>query len=169
MRTLVLNSGYEPLHLVSWQKALCLVLIGKADIVSEHNEVVRTVTKQFRRPSIVKLKKYIRFAARLGFVRCTRKNILLRDEFVCQYCSVKCNHKTATVDHVIPRAKGGQTVWDNVVAACAKCNRKKGCQDLSATSMNLIRKPKRPSWSDMVRGSREPIHKDWLPFLSHYK
>ena len=166
MRTLVLNAGYEPMQLVSWQRALCLVFAAKAEIVAEYDKVVRTISTSFKLPSVVRLKRYVRVARRLGLVRCTRKNVFLRDRFRCQYCGAHCSAGHITIDHVVPRSKGGRTMWNNVVAACPACNRKKGDRDLKESGMRLVHHPRRPTWSEIMgSGDTEPYVSDWLPFL----
>jgi 5-methylcytosine-specific restriction endonuclease McrA len=165
MRTLVLNAGFEPMQFVSWEKALCLVISAKAEVVAEYHRVVRTVSQSFKLPSVVRLKRYVELVARIGVVRCTRKNILLRDRCQCQYCGLQCRAQSATIDHVVPRSKGGKTTWTNVVVACDVCNRRKGSRSVEDAGMKLLRKPRRPGWSDMVeRGTNEVIDA-WLPFL----
>lgn len=166
MRTLVLNAGYEPMQLVSWQRAICLVLSEKAEIISEYDERVRTVSQSFGLPSVVRLKRYVRIVRQFSLARCSRKNILIRDNYSCQYCGVKCSSATATVDHVIPRSKGGKTVWNNVVVACSPCNLKKGNMWLKNTDMRLLRQPKRPHWREML-GTPENEADDWLPYLKY--
>ncbi|MGE0174775.1 MAG: HNH endonuclease [Oligoflexales bacterium] len=166
MRTLVLNAGFEPMQLISWKRALCLVLIGKAEIVAEYNKFVRSVSTNVRLPSIVRLKRYVRVVQRLSMVRCTRRNIILRDNHQCQYCGVVCHPTAITIDHIVPRSKGGKTVWNNVVASCAHCNRKKGSRSLSDINMKLIKKPMRPTWSDIIGSNEHPIASEWLPYLS---
>lgn len=166
MRTLVLNAGYEPMQLITWQRALCLVMIGKAEIVAEYNKMVRTVREQYAMPSVVRLTRYVRVVKRLGLVRCTRKNILIRDNYQCQYCGVTCHPSTITIDHVIPKCRGGRTQWNNVVAACAACNRRKGDRPLTDSGLNLLKPPARPTWQEMMRAFDEPFLHDWLPFLN---
>ena len=124
MRTLVLNSGFEPMLLISWERAICLVLSEKAEVISAYNEYIRTVSRSFPLPSVIKLNAYVKLVRRFGVVRCTRRNIMLRDRHECQYCGVKCNPSLATIDHVIPRAQGGLTTWENVVVSCPSCNRR---------------------------------------------
>ena len=168
MRTLVLNAGYEPMQLISWQRALCLVLSQKAEVVAEYDHQVRSVARSFSLPSVVRLKRYVQIVKNFGLVRCTRKNILLRDRYQCQYCGVRCTHNSATIDHVMPRSKGGKTTWSNVVVACHPCNRKKGNRLLERISMRLKRKPRRPSWKELMadEDGKEPNH-EWLPWLDY--
>lgn len=166
LRTLVLNAGYEPVQLVSWQKALCLVLSEKAEVVALYEAVARSVTQQFRLPSVVRLVRYVRAVSRLTMVRCTRKNVLLRDRYQCQYCGVKCRQQTISIDHVVPRSKGGKTVWTNVVAACHTCNRKKANRSPERAGMKLMREPRRPHWADLIEDPAREAEADWLPYLT---
>ncbi len=167
MRTLVLNAGYEPMQLVNWQRAICLVISQKAEIVAEYDQTIRSVSKTFSLPSVVRLKRYVQIVRNFGMVRCTRKNILLRDRCQCQYCAVQCSQGSATIDHVIPRSKGGKTTWNNVVVACHSCNRKKGNRSLDRISMRLLRKPKKPSWTEMVGDNSDSTLYEWLPYLDY--
>ena len=163
MRTLVLNAGYEPIHLVSWEKGLCLVLLGKAEIIAEHDGVARSINDEFIKPSVVRLVKYVYLVKRICAVRCTRKNILTRDKYRCQYCGTKVNSKKITIDHVIPKSKGGTHVWNNVVACCQECNSRKGDKLLKNTSMKLLNKPKQPAFKDFIDG----IHSEYQRLLPH--
>jgi 5-methylcytosine-specific restriction endonuclease McrA len=167
MRTLVLNAGYEPMVLINWQRAICLVLSEKAEIVAEYNQVIRTVSTTYALPSVVRLTNYVRVLNRFGIVRCSRKNIILRDRHQCQYCGVLCNMETISIDHVIPRCKGGRTTWENVVAACHDCNRKKGDQSLIQVGMALVRHPKQPSWRELMGEVDFPMEADWLRYLDY--
>lgn len=166
MRTLVLNAGYEPMQLISWQRALCLVLQEKAEIVARYDAVVRSVSHSFRLPSVVRLVRYVQVLTRFGVVRCTRKNVLLRDHHQCQYCGVKCHQDAITIDHVVPRAKGGKTTWNNVVAACHPCNRKKGSRNLADTGMILMKQPRRPSFKELMGDGADDTLIEWLPYIS---
>lgn len=166
MRTLVLNSGYEPMQLISWQRALCLVLAQKAEIVAEYSQVVRSVSRSVALPSVVRLLRYVRVVSRFGFVRCTRKNVLLRDGYQCQYCGVRCRPGAITIDHVVPRMRGGKTIWTNVVAACHTCNRKKGSRSLDDTGMVLLKPPRRPAWRELIDDDNRDAASDWLPYLN---
>jgi len=167
MRTLVLNAGFEPIHLVSWQKALCLVISSKAEIVAEYDEVVRSVSHMFKLPSVVRLKRYVRSFQRVMSVRCTRKNILLRDRGQCQYCGVFCSSNSITIDHINPKSKGGKTTWDNVVAACPTCNRKKGDKSIERCGMKLIKAPKRPTWLELFAEFHREEFDYWRGFLAN--
>ncbi len=165
MRTLVLNAAYEPIHLVTWEKAMCLVVTAKAEIVAEYDEVVRSVSQIFKLPSVVRLKRYVRTFRRTMNSRCTRRNILLRDRFTCQYCGSRMNHHNVTIDHVKPKCRGGATVWDNVVTACHHCNRKKADMTPEEAGLKLMKSPRRPTWIDLLEEAHRELINSWLPFL----
>ena len=112
--------SYYPLSLWSWQDAIKAVFLDRVNIVSEYERVVRSPSFEFRLPSVVSLKTYVKPARTPAF---TRFNVFLRDRFTCQYCG---DHDDLTFDHVVPRSKGGHTTWDNVVTACSPCNLLKG-------------------------------------------
>lgn len=152
MRTIVLNTGYEPIQIISWQRALCLILAEKAELVAEYSgKVVRSVSKSFPQPSVVRLKTYVRGIGRLrSLSRYNRSNLLLRDRFTCQYCGFKGNAKTVNIDHVLPRCRGGVNSWENTVAACHACNSKKGDLTPEEAGMKLRRQPRRPEWRDLI-------------------
>lgn len=145
MKTLVLNAGYEPVRVVSWQKAMILILTEKAELIKAYDRFVRSARQSFVLPQIIKLKRYIKsFALAAGAVSYSRHNVFKRDKFVCQYCNKKLTEKSATIDHVIPRSKGGLDTWDNTVCCCIACNSKKGNRTPEESHMRLVRHPKRP-------------------------
>jgi 5-methylcytosine-specific restriction endonuclease McrA len=164
-RTLVLNAAYEPIHLVSWEKAMCLVFTAKAEVVAEYEHAIRSVSHIFKMPSVVRLKKYVRTFRRTMNARCTRKNVLMRDRYACQYCGISCSAATITIDHVFPRSRGGKTNWDNVAAACHPCNRRKANRTPEEAGMRLAKKPRRPTWVDLLDGSHKDLLENWMPFL----
>ena len=164
-RTLVLNAAYEPIHLVSWQKAMCLVITSKAEIVAEYDHMIRSVSHIFKLPSVVRLKRYVRAFKRTMNARCTRRNVLMRDRYTCQYCGVYCGVGHITIDHVLPRCRGGKTTWDNVAAACHQCNRRKADRTPSEAGMILSKQPRRPSWVDLLEETHRGLIEAWAPFL----
>ena len=121
---LVLNADYRPLSyyplsLWSWQDAVKAAWLDRVQIVAEYDDIVCSPTTQIRIPSVVVLRDYVKPQSSVAF---TRFNLFLRDEFSCQYCGARGD---LTFDHVVPRTRGGRTSWENVVAACSKCNLKK--------------------------------------------
>ena len=165
---LVLNADYRPLSyyplsLWSWQDAIKASFLDRVDIVAEYDQVVRSPSMLIRIPSVVVLKDYIKPQRRVAF---TRFNLFLRDEFCCQYCSSKGD---LTFDHVVPRARGGVTSWENVVAACSKCNLSKGSLSLRQVGMSLRRPPRQPGAEELRNMGRKfppgHLHDTWVDFL----
>ena len=165
---LVLNADYRPLSyyplsLWPWQDAMKAVFMDRVTIVAEYDAVVRSQKQEFRIPSVVVLKDYVRPQKRVAF---TRFNLFLRDEFCCQYCTSKGD---LTFDHVVPRSRGGVTSWENVVAACSPCNLRKGANTLKQSGMQLSKPPRMPSAEEMqAHGRRFPpnhLHGSWMDYL----
>ena len=165
---LVLNADYRPLSyyplsLWPWQDAVKAAWLERVDIVAEYEEVVRSPSTEIRIPSVVVLKDYVKPQKRVAF---TRFNLFLRDEFRCQYCGAKGD---LTFDHVVPRASGGVTSWENVVAACSTCNLKKGSRSLRQTGMSLRKTPRQPGTEDLRNvGRKFPpgyLHDSLMDFL----
>lgn len=165
---LVLNADYRPLSyyplsLWTWQEAVKAAYLDRVDIVAEYQDTVRSPSTVIRIPSVVVLKDYVKPQKRVAF---TRFNLFLRDEFSCQYCGARDN---LTFDHVVPRAKGGITSWENVVAACSRCNLKKGAKSLRQSGMTLRKAPRAPGAEQLRNmGRKFPpnyLHESWLDFL----
>ena len=165
---LVLNADYRPLSyyplsLWCWQDAVKAAYMDRVDIVAEYDHYVHSPTIRFRIPSVVVLKDYVKPQKRVAF---TRFNLFLRDHFSCQYCGSKGD---LTFDHVVPRASGGVTSWQNVVAACSPCNLKKGSKSLKLAGMSLARKPRCPEAEELRNAGRnfQPnyLHESWMDFL----
>jgi 5-methylcytosine-specific restriction endonuclease McrA len=143
---LVLNASFEPLHVVSWQRAIQLLFQGKVEVVEESEQEIRTVRITMKMPAVLRLLKYVPLGGRKNIVRFSRTNIFLRDRNVCQYCGDKFNKAHLTLDHVVPIVQGGRKCWENIVTACKPCNQTKGGRTPGQASMHLIRKPKQPLW-----------------------
>ena len=165
---LVLNADYRPLSyyplsLWCWQDAVKAAFMDRVDIVAEYDDYVHSPSTRIRIPSVVVLKDYVKPKKRVAF---TRFNLFLRDGFRCQYCQSKGD---LTFDHVVPRANGGVTSWENVVAACSKCNLKKGAKSLSRAGMNLYRPARQPSSEELRNSGRQfppnYLHDSWMDFL----
>lgn len=145
MKTLVLNAGYEPVRVVSWQKAMILLLTEKADLIKSYSRLIRSARHAFQAPQVIKLKRYIKnFAIAAGGIAYSRQNVFKRDKYTCQYCSKKLSEKSATIDHILPRSRGGVDTWENTVCCCVACNSRKGNRSPEESQMPLIRKPRRP-------------------------
>jgi 5-methylcytosine-specific restriction endonuclease McrA len=165
---LVLNADYRPLSyyplsLWPWQEAVKAVWLDRVDIVAEYDAVVRSPSTEIRIPSVVVLRDFIQPQKQVAF---TRFNLFLRDGFCCQYCGAKGD---LTFDHVVPRASGGVTSWENVVAACSRCNLRKGSKSLRQSGLTLRRPPRRPASEELRNvGRRFPpghLHETWRDFL----
>jgi 5-methylcytosine-specific restriction endonuclease McrA len=150
-QTLLLNATWEPLKVVNWQKALTLWCQGKVEVVASYDREVRSVSLSFRLPSVIRLLRRIRIRRAIDDVPFSRANIYARDHCTCQYCGSRFPAADLTFDHVIPVAQGGRKNWDNIVAACVTCNRRKGGRTPDQAGMSLIRVPKRPSKAPAVR------------------
>ncbi len=165
---LVLNADYRPLSylplsLWSWQDAIKAAYLDRVTIVAEYEDVVHSPSVEIRIPSVVVLKDYVQPAKSTAF---TRFNLFLRDEFTCQYCGARGE---MTFDHVIPRSRGGKTIWENVVAACGPCNLAKGSRSLAQARMRLRRPPRRPGGEELRNTGRKfppnHLHESWMDFL----
>jgi 5-methylcytosine-specific restriction endonuclease McrA len=165
-QTLLLNATFEPLKVISWQRAMTLFVQGRAEVIDTHDREVRAVTFTFKMPSIVRLLRFVK-VKNVHAVKFSRANIYIRDEYTCQYCAQVFEAKELTFDHVVPVAKGGRRSWDNIVTACQPCNRKKDDRSPADAGMTLIRTPRRPTASARFRVSIG-IHKtpeSWRSFV----
>ena len=168
---LVLNAdfrplSYFPLSLWSWQEAVKAVFLDRVNIVANYEHAVRSPSFEMRLPSVISLKDYVASSRRPAF---TRFNVFLRDRFTCQYCGDRFPTQDLTFDHVMPRSKGGKTTWDNVVAACARCNLVKGDRTPHAASMLPLVRPLQPTTYQLQENGRSfpPnfLHESWRDFL----
>lgn len=142
MRTLVLDQGYQPQQIVSWQRAVSLLYVGKADLVEEYEHVIRSVSLAMNMPSVVRMRK--RHKRPKQHVKFSRLNVFLRDGFRCQYCGERGAMSDLTYDHVFPRSRGGATSWENIVTACRDCNFSKANRTPEEAGMKLRKVPVRP-------------------------
>jgi 5-methylcytosine-specific restriction endonuclease McrA len=147
MRTLVLDQGYQPHRIVTWQKAVTMLFGGKVEVVEEYDEEIRSVSLTIRMPAVVRLVR--RLGGRARAIRFSRFNVMVRDGFACQYCGQKLPAKKLTMDHVLPRSRGGKTSWTNVVSACGPCNHRKGAHTPAEARMKVLTKPVKPKWLPM--------------------
>ena len=160
MRTLVLDSTYFPVRIVSWQRAMILFLSGRAEVVTEYTErQIQGVTKTFALPNILKL--HGRHISNRN-VRFSRHNIFWRDNFQCQYCKKTELPASLTLDHVLPQSRGGKTNWENIVSCCSPCNTKKGNRLPHEARMKLLKRPKAPKWTpQLYLRLKEDDPKEW--------
>ncbi len=158
---LLLNADYSALSLCSVRRAVVLVLDAKADLVEAcGDQRLRSATTSFAWPSVVRLRSYVRVPYRT--IQLTRKNVLRRDHFRCQYCG---GRESLTLDHVFPKSRGGRDLWENLVAACSSCNARKGCRTPEEASMPLRTTPFRPSHVMYIRDTVGTLDDTWKPYL----
>jgi 5-methylcytosine-specific restriction endonuclease McrA len=159
---LVLNANFEPLNVCNMRRAIGLMMTNKANLVLNGRGYIRTVSLKFPRPSVIRLERMIKRPRRK--VKLSRREVLRRDNYTCQYCGQNGSH--LTIDHVIPRSLGGEHVWNNLVAACPSCNHRKGGRTIAQAHMRLLRIPSEPPASAGYLFARHLSHnEDWLPFI----
>jgi len=145
----LLNADYTFLNLIDWKRAVCLLAKGKVEVLKQSDSVVQSSGGiEFKIPSIMRLIKLIRTIYRTG-VSFNKKNILVRDGFKCAYCGERS--QKLTIDHIIPRWRGGDDSFENCVAACKSCNRRKGGRTPSEANMHLTFRPYQPTVSEFLR------------------
>jgi 5-methylcytosine-specific restriction endonuclease McrA len=159
---LVLNANFEPINVCTTRRAIGMILNGKANLVLNGRGEIRTVTQIYPRPSIIRLERMIK-RPRPG-VRLTKREVLRRDDYTCQYCGQRAPY--LTIDHVIPRRLGGKHTWNNLVAACPSCNHHKGGRTADQAQMRLLRPPAEPPASAGYIFARHlRNNEEWLPFV----
>ena len=165
---LVLNADYTPLSyyplsLWPWQTAVKAMFLERVDVVAHYDREVHSPSASLKLPSVIALRQFVRPNEYPAF---TRFNLFLRDRFRCVYCG---SHRELTFDHVVPRAQGGRTTWENVATACAPCNLRKGGRTPAQARMRLFERPIRPtSWQLQDHGRSFPpnyLHQSWRDYL----
>ena len=160
-KVLLLNSSYEPMTIINGKKAVLMVILEKVDPIEKTNYFIRSQNLNLSFPSVIKLKSYIYIKTRN--IPLTRKNIIKRDNFTCQYCG--CYTKNITIDHIVPKDKNGKDTWANLVSACNKCNLIKGNKFLYQTNMKLLKKPNKPSHIYHLQKYVNKENQVWKPYL----
>jgi 5-methylcytosine-specific restriction endonuclease McrA len=160
---LKLDSAFKPIEIITWQEAFLLTWLNKAYAVEYSDKWIHSATKKFQIPSVIVLFRYI--DEKFFTLPCTRKNILIRDENKCQYCAVRFRDGDLTIDHVIPRSKGGSSSWNNVVAACKPCNQQKRDYLVENAPVSLIRRPKKPSYRSIIKKRIGNANLKWKQYL----
>lgn len=163
--TLLLDIGFQPLRVIAWQKAFCMGLTQRVEVISDHERPIRTIDQEYPAPAVVRLlsprrpQEYV--------LRFSRAAVYRRDGYTCQYCARKLRRDQLTLDHVVPRHMGGGMSWTNIVTACRSCNARKGGRKLAETRLRLQRPPFRPRWKPLSAQSvGTPIPAVWRPWLS---
>jgi 5-methylcytosine-specific restriction endonuclease McrA len=178
---LVLNKSYLPVHVTTVRRAFCLLYAGIARAVNaqyetfdyeswsritieRNDETIGLVDRVIKVPRVILLLAYDRVPKRR--VRFSRYNIFARDRCTCQYCGRRFSRPELNLDHVIPRAQGGTSTWENVVCSCHECNRRKGGRTPGEARMKLIAQPRKPAWTPPVSLSVPAVmRREWAPFL----
>jgi 5-methylcytosine-specific restriction endonuclease McrA len=159
---LLLNANYEPIHVCNTRRAMGLLMTHKAEIILNGRGVIHAAASTFLRPSVMRL-SYMVHRPRPR-IKLTKKEILRRDNYICQYCGQESAHMT--VDHVLPRRLGGAHWWDNLVAACPACNHRKGGKTLAQARMTLLRQPREPlPTADYLFGRYLEQNGEWGSYL----
>ncbi|HQO77642.1 MAG TPA: HNH endonuclease [Thermodesulfobacteriota bacterium] len=179
---LVLNRSFFPIHVTSGRRAFTLLYQGIARVVDdqfktfdfeswshlkilEDHEAIGLVDRMIMVPKVILLVTYDRMPK--GMIRFTRLNIYLRDKGTCQYCGKKFPKTELSLDHVVPRAYGGKSTWENIVCCCSTCNRTKGGRTPQEANMKLLKKPQKPNWTPFYKISMKDLQrKEWMPFLN---
>ena len=165
---LVLNQNYEPLNICNVRRALVLVIDGKAEVLEERNRYVSSASHCFAMPSVIRLVYLIRRPR--PRVKLTRREVFIRDNYTCQYCGRQSGD--LTIDHIIPRSRGGPHTWENLVSACKPCNHRKGGKLLGEVRMSLRSMPVQPSagvYYTIERRLDASLTDSWEKFLPGFQ
>lgn len=161
---LVLNASYEPLNIVSVKRAIVLLLKEKAELVEAAQAKIRAERLHMDVPLVIRLVTFVPIPRRLP-LPLSRRTVLARDMYTCQYCGTQPGRTELTIDHVVPRSRGGGTNWENVVAACGPCNRRKGNRTPEEAAMRLLTMPGRPRFVAVVMLGEASAHEVWSKYL----
>jgi 5-methylcytosine-specific restriction endonuclease McrA len=164
-QVLVLNASYEPLNVCSVRRAHVLVFKGKAEVIEELERPLRSATDTYPWPHVIRLVSYVR-VARVVQRKISRRALFARDGWRCVYCGERSGR--LTLDHVVPRSRGGNSAWENVVTSCAPCNLRKGNRLLEEASMTLSAPPRPPTPVLFIKLAAPTIPTEWAPYLSTF-
>jgi 5-methylcytosine-specific restriction endonuclease McrA len=159
---LVLNASYEPINVCTVRRATVLLLKERAEMIEHGTWSLHSENMTLPRPMVIRLVTYVRIPRDTHRRKITRRAVFARDDWTCQYCGARSN---LTVDHVVPRSKGGPSSWENIVASCAPCNRRKGDQLLQHSGMILRRRPGSPSPHVFIQVASPTIPSAWVQYL----
>lgn len=162
---LVLNASFEPLNIVSVQRAIVLLLKEKAELVEAAQAKIRAERIHIDVPLVIRLVTFVPIPRRLP-LPLSRRTVLARDMYTCQYCGLQPGRTELTIDHILPRSRGGGTSWENVVTACGPCNRRKGNRTPDEANMKLMSVPGRPRFVAVVMLSEASAHDVWSKYLN---
>ena len=160
---LVLNATYEPINVCTVRRATVLLLKEKAEVIEIGSQTLHWATGSLAKPVVIRLITYVRIPRDTHKRKITRRAVFARDGWECQYCGARTS---LTVDHVIPRSKGGDSGWENIVASCAPCNRRKGNRLPREIEMHPRNAPKPPGPNVFIRVAAPRIPQSWEPYLA---
>ena len=165
-KVLKLDSSYRPIQVICWTEAITMVLNERASVVEYRKDCfVHSATEKFPVPSVIAIGRYVK-KARVS-LKVTRKNLFIRDNYTCQYCDKRFTKPNLTVDHVTPKSAGGPKTWENIVAACKKCNQKKANKLPREAGMFPTNAPRQPS-PKMFYNLVDNVDDSWKTFLDPY-
>ena len=160
-KVLVLNQSYEPLMVINAKRAIVSIIKEKVKMLEKYGENIRSVQNSFDLPSVIRLNFYVHL--KYKDIVLNRRNILKRDDHRCQYCAKQAT--PLTIDHIVPKNKGGKDSWENLVAACSKCNTRKGDTLLKHMDMKLLKKPRKPSKLFQLQTYVNKKQDNWKQYL----
>lgn len=163
MKTLVLNSNWMPIRVIDWKRAFVIFFRGRAEVLELHNKQIKTTSGVYYRPAVIRLIDYRKMPkTTMNF---SKRSVLIRDDYTCQYCGARLSSRNTTVDHVIPKHRGGPTDFTNVVACCFPCNSRKGSKMPNEFKPGLRKTPKHPKPTDYVFQTNkiEEVWKNYIP------
>ncbi len=158
---LLLNQNYEPLSVCNVKRAVTLIFLGKAEMVEKNSGWIHSVSMELPIPSVVRLSRHIKVPPKR--ILLNRKNLMIRDNYTCQYCGRKT--MPLTIDHVIPKHFGGKDTWENLVVACQTCNHLKANRTPEQAGMELIQQPKKPHYFFYLQKVIGPKDESWKRYL----
>ena len=161
-QVLVLNASYEPLNITTWRRAMVMMIKGKAESLEQ--DTSREIRRGTHLPTVIRLRQYVHVPFRQ--LPLTRRNLLQRDHHTCQYCGAR--DQPLSIDHVVPRSRGGTDTWENVTTACLSCNVRKGNRTPKEAAMPLHRAPHRPLSSFSFEATRQihsGRHREWAKYV----
>src|SRR5881394_3745771 len=161
-RVLVLNATYEPINVCTVRRAVVLLLKDKAELLDQAAWRLHSEHRTHPRPTVIRLTAYVKVPRDTHRRKITRRAVFARDSWTCQYCGARSN---LTVDHVVPRSKGGSSSWENIVASCAPCNRRKGNSLPRQAGMRLLKQPRTPSPHVFIQVASPTIPPAWQQYL----
>lgn len=162
-RVLVLNATFEPINVCTVRRAAVLVLKSKAEVLERGDTALRSEHLRLERPVVIRLITYVRVPRNVHRRKITRRAVLARDSWTCQYCGT--SKPGLTVDHIVPRSRGGESVWENIVASCAPCNHRKGNQMPKEARMHPRAAPKPPGPTVFISLATPRMPPSWKPYL----